>query len=70
MQIKDLRLLFDAGSLKKAQIVRAPMGTGYILLIDKHIVQAQRGGDRLFKSIDAAVESAHNIGFRKVEVVL
>ncbi len=70
MQIKDLKLLFDAGSLKKAQVTKAPMGSGYILLIDKHVLQAQRGGERIFKSLDAAAESAVKIGFQKIEVVL
>ncbi|MDE1335393.1 plasmid replication protein RepB [Vibrio aestuarianus] len=70
MQIKDLKMLFDAGSLKKAQIVLAPMGSGYILLLDNHVLQAQRGGDRLFKSLDAAAESAARIGFKHIHVTL
>lgn len=30
----------------------------------------QRGGTRQFKTIDAAVQTARNIGFRRVEVDL
>lgn len=70
MQIRDLILLFDAGSVKKARVVAAPLGDGYNLLIDKHVLQAQRGGDRLFKTIDAACESASKIGFKRIEVCL
>lgn len=70
MQIRDLILLFGAGSVKKAKVVVAPMGNGYNLLVDKHVLQAQRGGDRLFKTIDAACESASKIGFRRIEVNL
>ena len=70
MQIKDLILLFDAGSLKKAKVVKAPLDKGYHLLVDKHVLQAQRGGDRVFKTIDAACESASKVGFKKVEVCL
>lgn len=70
MQIRDLTMLFDAGSVKKATVVIAPLGGGYNLIVDKHVLQAQRGGDRLFKSIDAAVESATRIGFKKIEVSL
>ena len=70
MQIKDLIMLFDAGSVKKAKVVAAPLGTGYNLLVDKHILQAQRGGDRIFKTIDAACESASKIGFKNIEVCL
>lgn len=70
MQLKDLKLLFDAGSLKKAVVVPAPMNAGYLLMVDKHSLRAQRGGVRLFKSIDAAVESAHKIGFKSIQVEL
>ncbi|WP_281870244.1 hypothetical protein [Vibrio nigripulchritudo] len=70
MQIKDLKLLFDAGSLKKAVVCQSPMGKGYLLMCDKHVMQAQRGGERVFKTIDAAVESASKVGFASVEVQL
>ncbi len=70
MQIKDLIILFDSGSLKKARIVINPLGFGYNLLIDKYVLQTQRGGDRVYKSIDAACESALKIGFKRVEVCL
>ena len=70
MQIKDLILLFDGGSLKKANVIKAPMGTGYLLMIDKHILHTQRTGERVFKTIDAACESASKIGFKTVTVAL
>ena len=70
MQIKDLKMLFDAGSVKKAKVVVAPLGSGFNLLVDQHVLQAQRGGDRHFKTIDAACESAKNIGFKRIEVHL
>ncbi|WP_158162517.1 plasmid replication protein RepB [Grimontia hollisae] len=70
MQIKDLKLLFNAGSLKKAQVTKAPLENGFILIIDKHIMQAQRGGNRVFKTIDAACESASKVGFKTIEVTL
>lgn len=70
MQIKDLKMIFDSGSLKKARVHKAPMDTGYILMCDSHVLQAQRGGDRLFRSIDAACESASKIGFKSIEVSL
>lgn len=70
MQIRDLIVLFDGGALKKAKVIQSPMRDGYLLMVDKHVLQAQRGGDRLFKSIDAACESALKIGFKRVEVCL
>ncbi len=70
MQIKDLKILFDAGSLKKAVVIHEPMQGGYLLLLDKHVLYAQRGGTRIFKSIDAACETANRIGFKCIEVQL
>lgn len=68
MQVKDLILLFDAGSLKKATICKDIMSDKYILITDKHTLQAQRGGNRQFSTIDAAVETANKIGFKTVTV--
>ncbi len=51
------------------------MGTGYHLHLvrfgrqaETEIIERQRGGWRLFKTIDAAVQTAKNIGFRRVEI--
>lgn len=53
------------------------MGTGYHLHLVKfgrqpgtELIELQRGGTRQFKTIDAAVQTARNIGFRRVEVDL
>ncbi len=70
MQIKDLKLLFDGGSLKSVTVIKAPMSIGYLLMCDRHILQAQRGGDRIFKTIDSAVENAQKIGFKVISVKL
>lgn len=70
MQVKDLKLLFDAGALKKAFVFHEPMQGGYVLMLDKHVLNAQRGGTRIFKSIDAACETANRIGFKNIEVQL
>jgi hypothetical protein len=34
------------------------------------VLERQRGGWRVFKSIDAAVNTAHGIGFRRIEIDL
>ena len=34
------------------------------------VLERQRGGWRVFKSIDAAANTANNIGFRRIEVDL
>ncbi|MFS1506247.1 hypothetical protein BCU13_023230 [Vibrio lentus] len=70
MQIRDLILLFEAGSLRKAKVIQEPMGKGYLLMLDKYVLQTQRGGERVFKTIDAACESASKVGFKSVVVCL
>lgn len=70
MQLKDLRLLFDSGAVKKSVVIRFPMGEGYLLMVDKHVLQSQRGGERIFKTIDAAIESSLKIGFKVTTVDL
>lgn len=68
MELKDLKLLFDAGSLKKAIITHEPMLTGYLLMIDHHVLDTKRGRVRIFKTIDAACKAAKDIGFNRIEV--
>ena len=53
------------------------MGAGYHLHLVKFssqrdivVLERQRGGWRVFKSIDAAVNTAHGIGFRRIEIDL
>lgn len=70
MQIKELKLLFSTGTLKQCTVVPIPMGSGYYLQVDDHILEVQRGGNREFKSIDAACESARLIGFNTARVQL
>jgi hypothetical protein len=74
---QQAKWLFDEGGLAKAQIVPAPMGAGWHLQLvrfskaaDVEVLERQRGGWRVFKSIDAAVNAAQAIGFRRVEVEL
>ena len=37
---------------------------------DVLVLERQRGGWRVFKTIDAGVNTAHTIGFRRIEVDL
>lgn len=77
MQELKAKWVFEQGGFAKAMIACAPMGVGYHLHLVKfgrnnetEIIERQRGGWRLFKTIDAAVQTASNIGFRRVEVDL
>lgn len=70
MQIKELKLLFSTGTLKQCTVVPIPMGSGYYLQVDEHVLEIQRDGNREFKSIDAACNAARTIGFKTAIVQL
>lgn len=77
MELKDLVVIFDSGSLKSATIVRNVLGDGYNVFFDskngKHYsMTGQRTGDdpRVFKSIDAAAQNILKVGFRNFLVKL
>jgi hypothetical protein len=77
VQIKEAKIRFNAGNYKGVQVIEALFDGGYNILLtgkkesDSTLIGAQRSGDtpRLFKSIDAAVKNAREIGFLKIEVV-
>ena len=74
MEIKDLKVLFDNGALKAATITKEMMGSGYVVVFDaknksqQYYISGQRtkGEPRVFKTIDAAVKNAYDIGFRDI----
>lgn len=73
MELKELKILFDNGVLKRPIITRNVMGEGYIVNVDAknnnhYCISGQRtkGEPRVFKSIDAAAKNAHDIGFKQV----
>ena len=78
MQEATAKLMFDAGTFSKAIVVPVPMmSSGYHLHLVKfsknsctEIIEKQRGGYRIFKTIDAAVNTAREIGFKRIEVDL
>ncbi|WP_429076723.1 plasmid replication protein RepB [Aeromonas hydrophila] len=76
MQELQAKWIYDQGGFSKAMIAPTPMGQGYHLHLIKfgkggtEIIERQRGGWRVFKTIDAAVNTARDIGFRRVEVDL
>ena len=68
---------FEQGGFSKAVIAPTPMGAGYHLHLVKfgrnaetEVLERQRGGWRVFKTMDAAANTAHNIGFRRIEIDL
>jgi hypothetical protein len=77
MQEQQAQTIFDLGGFSKALIVPTPMGSGFHLHLVKFgrqaetaVLERQRGGWRVFKTIDAAANTAHGIGFRRIEIDL
>ena len=77
MEELQAKWTFDQGGLAKAIVVPTPMGHGYHLHLVKFgkqsetvVLERQRGGWRVSKSIDAAANTANGIGFRRIEIDL
>ena len=75
MQELQVKTLFDAGSLKSAIVSDAVFSEGYILIFvgkngDRHVIEKQRGGERIFRTLQGALSTAYGIGFRNIEVRL
>jgi hypothetical protein len=77
MEELQAKWTFDQGGFAKALIAPTPMGQGYHLHLVKFgkqsetvVLERQRGGWRVFKSIDAAANTANGIGFRRIEIDL
>lgn len=75
MQESEVKLLFDAGNLKSVTVVNAPMAKGYHLLFtsksgEQITIEKQRGDLRTFKTLQGAISTAYDIGFRDIRVAL
>lgn len=74
----DAQLLFDAGVLAKAIVVKAPIaGKGCNLILvgtkkQQYVFASVRKYKeaRIFKSYDGAIQMAERLGFKKIEVSL
>lgn len=75
MQELQIQTLFDAGSLKEAVITDAAFERGYILIFvqkngERYVIEKQRGGERVFKTLQGAISTAYAIGFRDMQIRL
>ena len=56
------------------QLIARQVDAGYVLVLLAHeqeqILQAQRGGDRIFKKLDNLAKYAHSLGAKNFEVQL
>lgn len=78
MQIKEAKIRFDAGCYKQAFITDALMSSAYNLTLigkkqtDNAVLSSQRASEEAkeFKSYDAAIKAAKEIGFQEVTVIV
>ena len=75
MEELQVKALFEAGSLKSATVADAAFQDGYILILvnkngERYVIEKQRGGERIFKTLQGALSTAYGIGFRSIEVRL
>lgn len=78
VELNQLKMVFDSGGLNNVVVTPIEMKKGYMLIFkdkekNNHIMTTQRSDKhepRVFKSIDAAVANASQIGFKKVSVEL
>lgn len=78
IQQSEVQLLFNAGVLEKAVVVKSPLlDKNYELLFQGKKKQQyvfaslrKQNEPRLFKSFDGAINMAERIGFKKVEINL
>lgn len=83
MRLDQLRLLFEAGDLREAEIVPAPLEPGPVALwccqfrrrnqtIEPLNLNRKRHGSnqvRIFNSLDAAFSACRSVGFRAATVI-
>jgi hypothetical protein len=71
MQTREARLLQSTGVIK-TPVIRQALGRWVVELPGKHglnpLLELARGGPRVFKTLDAAIEVLFEIGFSTVKV--
>lgn len=77
LNMADAKTLFNAGSLYRWQIERHPLADGWIVLFGVGVkcdwhwhthVDARKGEERLFKTVDGAVSAVKEAGFKVVKL--
>lgn len=77
IELRDAKLLFDAGSLMSAYIQKDALLDGYVVLFDQvkgkksvRVVYRNKRSDdvKVFKRLDSAVNAVKTIGFDSVTI--
>ena len=78
MRLNEAQMLVESGSVDSATVFRSETEEGWVLKISiakdgisfPLELQAERGPIRIFKSVDAAINSAEKIGLSNVIIIL
>jgi hypothetical protein len=78
LELKEARMLFDAGALKDARVMPEPISGGWILLLAKkdgkkwindNFTSRRSESYKSFKDINTAINTCKKIGFNDVSVL-
>lgn len=79
LQLKEIKTLFDSGALKKCEIMENDdmYEKGFVLWFadrknQQITLRTQRAAEiiKTFKNIQSAINTANDIGFKKIELIL
>lgn len=67
---KYFKKLFDLGMLKRVDLCEAFLSRGWEMQVEfsngkKEFVETKRGEQRVFKTVEAAIKFADDLGFKK-----
>lgn len=76
IQEKEAKLLIDSGAIGAVVVRSSPMDKGYIIMLRSknqksifdYVISLQRGGERVFKTLDAAAATVKAIGIAEFAV--
>ena len=70
MTERELKLLLDAGAVKRVQVHYAVMSDGYMVVVDGRTQETTKRETREFKTLDAAARCLFKIGLADFSVKL
>ncbi len=70
MTERELKLLLDAGAVKRVQVHYAVMSKGFMVVIDGKTLETTKRETREFKTLDTAARSLFKLGLAEFSVKL
>ena len=62
MTERELKLLLDAGAIKKVQVIYAVMSQGYMVIVNNQPLETAKREAREFKTLDATAKLLFKLG--------